>query len=412
MRPVQVSGTGMTPFGRHLGRTHKGLTQQAVMEALSDAGATVADVDTAFYATVSQGFLANEQVVPGQFALRELGLEGVPVLNVENACASSSSAFWLGYSHIRAGLADCVLVVGTEKLYSEDRDARFAVFNQPPDIAQAKRFMNAHRNRLAPAPSDSRPDGPRSILMDSYAGMCRLHMATYGTTQEQLAYAASKNHAHSVHNPLSQYRSAISVEEVLAAPTVAWPLTVPMCAPISDGSAAAVLCSEEMARRLGDRGGSSAVEIRSCIMRTGSNRDGQAYDRQVARLAALDAYEQAGIGPEDVSVVELHDASALGDIVQAEALGFCPLGDGGAFVASGATSLGGALPTNTSGGLVSKGHPLAATGLGQIHELVTQLRGRAGTRQVPDPRVALAENGGGFIGVEEAAVVITILTNR
>jgi acetyl-CoA acetyltransferase len=245
--------------------------------------------------------------------------------------------------------------------------------------------------------------------MSIYAAMCRHHMKTYGTTQRQIAAVSAKNHQHSVHNPLSQFRQPFTVEEVLAAAPITYPLTLPMCAPLTDGAAAAVLCSEAgLMRTAGDR--SRAIRIAASVVRSFTHRNIDDPRHNISRLAANAAYEQAGLGPQDVDVAEVHDASAMGEILQSENLGFVPMGEGGPAAERGDFTLGGMLPINTSGGLESKGHPLGATGIGQLHELVAQLRGEAGARQVAGARVAMQENGGGLVGVEEAAVAIHILT--
>jgi acetyl-CoA acyltransferase len=265
----------------------------------------------------------------------------------------------------------------------------------------------AAMGRRLTLPPEAETNDPRSVFMDVYAAFCRHHMALYGTTQRQMAVASSKNHEHSVHNPRSQYRRAFSIEDVLAARTVAWPLTLPMCSPISDGAAAAIVCSRAMVDKLGLA--SRAIRIRASVIMSGEHRDPDRIDQHVSRKASLRAYEMAGIGPEEIDVVECHDATAFGEILQSETLGFFPFGDGGPAAERGETRLGGRIPFNPSGGLESKGHPIGATGLGQVFELVTQLRGEAGQRQVTDARIALAENGGGLRGVEEAAVAMTLL---
>ncbi len=403
---VFIAGVGMTAFGRHSGRSHIELAQDAVREALADCGARPADLETAFYATVAQGVTANQHVVRGQFALRPLGVQAAPVFNLENACASSSSALNLAWNYVHHGVADMVLAVGVEKLHSEDRAARFALFNQPLDVREAHAFLDRYRDRLAEAPSGSSGAEAQSVLMECYAAWARMHMKAFGTTQRQLAAVSAKNHRHSVHNPLAQYRTDLSVQEVLASRTVAWPLTVPMCAPISDGAAAAIVCSRRGLARLAH---ARPVRMLACALRGGSDRDAGDYENHLTRLAALEAYEYAAIGPRDVSLAETHDASAAGEIIETEALGLCPIGAGGALAESGATALGGRIPVNTSGGLQSKGHPLGATGLGQIHEIVMQLRGDAGARQVAGARIGVAQNSGGILGVEEAITCVTIL---
>ncbi|MBT3932082.1 MAG: DUF1365 family protein, partial [Rhodospirillaceae bacterium] len=255
-------------------------------------------------------------------------------------------------------------------------------------------------------PDGEEDTGQRSVFMDVYAALAKFHMKSFGTTQAQLAAVAAKNHAHSAHNPLSQYREAMTVDEVMAARKVSWPLTLPMCSPISDGAAAAILCREEELDRF-DR--SRAVKIHATALRTGSDRDPQEFDRHITHLAARDAYARAGLGPEDMHVAEVHDATAFAEIQQVENLGFCDFGEGGALTESGATSIGGRIPVNLSGGLESKGHPVGATGLAQVFELTTQLRGEAGARQVANAKFAIAENGGGFHGIEEAVACVTIL---
>ena len=406
MRDVFVAGIGMTPFGRHLDKTHSDLTRASVTEALADAGCTAADLDMAVYANVTQGFTAGELSIPGEYALRPLGIEGVRAIHVEAACASATMGFHLAYDYVRAGLADVVLVVGTEKLYSDDPARKFAVFQQPIDILEAQAYLDATAGRLAPVPAGGETASVNA-MMDAYAAQARLHMATYGTTARQIAAVAAKNHTHSTHNPLSQYRKAMTIDEVLAARLVAWPLTVPMCAPISDGSAAAIVCSQAAVRRFA---ASRPIRVRACASRTGSTRDPADYAHHVTRAVAALAFDAAGMGRDDLDMVEVHDASSSGEIVQIEALGLCDPGEGGPCAERGAFSIGGRLPVNTSGGLVSKGHPLGATGLGQIHELVTQLRGGADGRQVDGARVALAENSGGFYGVEDGMSCVSILS--
>jgi acetyl-CoA acetyltransferase len=245
-----------------------------------------------------------------------------------------------------------------------------------------------------------------SVFMDVYAAFAREHMARHASTREQFAAVAAKNHAHSVHNPLAQYRTSFTVEEVLAGRPVAWPLTLPMCSPVSDGAAAAVVCSPAVARRIG-RG--RAVRVRASVLAHGGSWDGQDPAEHVSSQTAARLWERAGLGPSDVHVAEVHDATAVGEVQQVEHLGLVPPGEGGRAAQRGETALGGRIPVNPSGGLESRGHPIGATGLAQVHELVTQLRGEAGARQVEGARIAVAENGGGLIGLEEAAVAMTVL---
>ena len=240
--------------------------------------------------------------------------------------------------------------------------------------------------------------------MDIYAASSRAYMKSSGATREDFAEVAVKSHRHAALNPYAQYRTEVTVDDVLASREIAPPLTLLMCSPIGDGAAALVVCSPEMARRLG-----AQVRVRACCagQRAGP-RAGRARERSSARPQA--AYEQAGLGPGDLDVVELHDAAAPAELITYEELGLCGEGEGPALLASGATALGGRLPVNPSGGLLSKGHPIGATGCGQLVELADQLRGRCGPRQVAGARVALAQNGGGFLGTDAAAMVVTVLS--
>jgi acetyl-CoA acetyltransferase len=242
--------------------------------------------------------------------------------------------------------------------------------------------------------------------MDIYAALIKDHMSRFGTTPEDLAVVSAKNHGHAVLNRRAQYRTAMTSAEVLAARTVAWPLTVPMCAPLGDGAAAALVCNDDALDRF-DRG--RAIHVAASVLGTATDRSAEAYEDHLVARTARRAYEVAGIAPGDVSVAEVHDATAFAEIWQCENLGFCAFGEGAALARSGATTIGGALPLNPSGGLECKGHPIGATGLGQVHEIVTQLRGEAQARQVEGARVGLIENGGGFLGYEEAVAAITIL---
>ncbi|MEE4453352.1 thiolase family protein [Novosphingobium resinovorum] len=404
MRDVVILGVGMTPFGRYLDKSHEQLTQAAVRLALEDAGLDGAAIDMAVYANVIQGFFAGEMSIPGEYALRPLGISGVRGFHVEQACASSTVGLHLAVDYVKAGLAEVALVVGVEKLYSDDRAKRFAVFQQPRDMVEAVAYIERTRDLLTPVPADKRAASP-NVLMEAYAAQARLHMGTYGSTQAQIAAVAAKDHWHSQFNPLAQYREAMSVEEILAAPQVAWPLTNPMCAPISDGAAAAIVCSADFAKRFSG----APIRVLAAENRTGSDRAPDDYPNHVTRQVAALAYERAGVGPQDVDLAEVHDASSIGEMIQTEALGLCAQGEAGLAAERGETALGGRVPVNVSGGLVSKGHPLAATGLGQIHELVTQLRGQAGKRQVEGACVAVAENSGGFYGVEDGMSAVTIL---
>jgi acetyl-CoA acetyltransferase len=243
--------------------------------------------------------------------------------------------------------------------------------------------------------------------MDTYAMQACYHMKRYGTTQRQIAAGASKNHNHGALNPNAQYRFRMSTDEVLADRPVSFPLTRAMCAPVGDGAAAAIVCSEKILRELAPAVRERAVRIAGHGLSGGKYRS--LDEDGLSRFAADRAYRMAAITPAQIDVAEVHDATSFCEIFQVEMMGFCERGAGGAFIESGATALGGSIPVNTSGGLVSKGHPVGATGLSMTYELVTQLRGEAGERQVANARYALAENGGGVIGFDEAACSVLIL---
>jgi acetyl-CoA acetyltransferase len=253
-------------------------------------------------------------------------------------------------------------------------------------------------------------EGHRTRFMDIYAALCRAHMARFGTTQRQLAIVAAKNHDHSIHNDKCHFRKAMSVDDVLASRPLGYPLTVAMCSPLSDGAAAVLLCTDAGLKKLQSQ--APSVLIKACELTSATTRDFADFDAHVARRAALAAYDRAGLGPSDIDVAEVHDAAAFGEIFMTELLGFCAMGEGGLMAERGETRIGGRLPVNPSGGLESKGHPIGATGLGQIYELTQQLRGTAGARQVSGARTALQENSGGLLGIEEGAAVVTILQRQ
>jgi acetyl-CoA acetyltransferase len=401
----------MTVFGRHLERSLEDMAREALQGALKDAGAEIADLDTAYYAGITNGPLQGQFAVPGQVVLSKLGVEQIPIFNIDNGCAAGSSAVHLAVQSLKAGSADVALAIGCEKMNIADKLKALNMMEAGWDVARAEQNYQTllKMGEGVEVPAGSESDKPFSKFMSIYAAMCRFHMKTFGTTQRQIAAVAAKNHAHSVHNPYSQFRKTFTIDEILAAPPITYPLTLPMCAPLSDGAAAVILCTDAGLKRLqADR--SRCIKVAASVVRSFSNRSYTEPERNIGRLAAHRAYEIAGLGPEDMHVAEVHDAAAMGEIIQSENLGFVPLGEGGPAAERGDFALGGRLPINVSGGLESKGHPLGATGIGQLFELVTQLRGEAGVRQVPGARHAIQENGGGMVGVEEAAVAIHILS--
>ena len=410
MRQVHIAGVGMTNFGKFLDRSLKDLTGDALKDVLSDAGCDATDIEAAFFGNCVQGHMEGQDMVRGEIALRPFGVSGVPIVNVENACATSSTAFHMAVNYVKSGAADIVLAIGVEKMFSEDKARMFSAFDGAWDVHEVEQSVERFDGMAegVEIPEGTTSPRPYSVFMDIYAGFCRMHMKEFGTTQEQLAIIASKNHLHSVHNTRSQYNKAFTVEEVLAAAPITYPLTLPMCSPVSDGAAAAIVCSHEGLKKLKGRADRN-VKVLSSVLRAGSDRELRDFEQHASKLAAMTAYDQAGVGPEDVDVAEVHDATAMGEVMEVEALGLCELGGGGPMAQAGDSTLGGRVPVNPSGGLESKGHPIGATGLGQIFELVCQLRGESDARQVEGARVGIAQNGGGIVGIEEAVTCITLL---
>ncbi len=465
MRDVYAVGVHTNKFGKYLDKSIKDLAADTIVPCLKEAGLNKKDIQALWFANSGWGYAKGQDCIRGQVALRPLGIESIPITNVENACAGGSTAFhhaWLG---VASGLYDITMAVGAEKLHHHNKMAVFAGFLGGLDIEnigeiianisiygmneEDKKQMMEHvrkyahlansgkilkgkkknkktmkdkvgkyrdmmlvylrlRECLGPeAVKDMRKlfSGNHSPFMDVYGYAARQHMKKYRSSMEQLAHIASKNHFHSSLNPNAQYTFTVTPEQVMADRLVTWPITRAMCAPIGDGAASAILCDDATVRRLGLT--SQAVRVRASVL--GSGRERNFEDTDIGERLSRIAYEKAGLGPGDINCAEVHDATAYGELHQAEALGFCPAGEGGALAMSGATTIGGSIPINPSGGLESRGHPIGASGLAQIHELVTQLRGTAGARQVKGARIALAENGGGALGQEEAAMCIHIL---
>lgn len=406
-----VAGVGMTRFGKHLETGLKALGASAVKSALADAGIAPEEIEAAYVGNAVAGLLTGQECIRGQVILRSIGLGKIPVVNVENACASASTALQQAAAMVTAGCHDVVLCLGVEKLYHVDKTKSFAAFSGAVDVEALAGILAALRPAPAgeakkPAAEGGGEGAPkRSMFMDIYAAAARSHMQRYGTTREQFAAIAAKNSQHGSLNPRAQFREALSIEEVLNAPMIADPLTRPMCSPIGDGAAAAVLVSPRKARELGIR---RPVRIAASVLRSGWDH---AIDEPgTVEVCAREAYEQAGVGPEDLNVIECHDASAPAELMAYESLGICAKGEGGKLVDAGDTWLSGRIPVNVSGGLLRKGHPVGATGIAQIVELTEQLQGRAAPRQVDGAKVALAHNGGGNIGTDAAAMCVTILT--
>lgn len=388
MSSAAILGVGLTPFGRFKDRSLSELAGQAIAAALADAGVSPTEIDTAFVANSMASVTTGQVAVVGQAVLRPLGYSGIPVYNIDNACAASSSAMDLAVQAVMSGRAEVVLVAGVEKLFAASRGDSYRALNGAVDTS----FL---------ASSGVDPLAESVFVAAIYPERLGRYRARYGLDARTLAEIAVKNRANAALNPCAQYTEPISVDDVLGSRMVAEPLTALMCAPISDGASAVVVTTPARARSDGRR----PVWIRGIATGMGAP---PGSDATVARIARR-AFAEAGIGPADLDVAEVHDSIAFNELLTYEELGLCPAGEGARFASSGASSLLGTVPVNTSGGLESRGHPVAATGLAQIIELVQQIRHEAGERQVADARIAVAENAGGFVVDDTAAAVVTVL---
>lgn len=401
-----IAGVGMTRFGKHMDSTLKGLAGEAICEAIEDAGIGRNEIEAAYMANAAGGVVQGQEMISGQVALRELGIGKIPVVNLENACASSSTAFHQACVMVSLGVYDVTLVCGFEKLFHEDKRRTFAAFDGAVDTENATGLAGTLEILAAKAGEavDFENAGKtRSVFMDIYSLLAKAHMKQYGTTREQFAGVTVKNSFHGSMNPRAQFQQAMSLEEVLTAREIIDPLTLPMCSPIGDGAAALVIVSERKARQLGL---TKPVRVLASALVSGWDVEGE---ESVGAYAAQQAYEAAGVGPDDLSLVELHDASAPSEVIAYDYLGLCEKGQGGRLIEDGSTRLGGRIPVNVSGGLLRKGHPIGASGAAQIVEIAEQLMGRSNQRQVADARIGLAHNGGGLIGLDAAATVVSIL---
>ena len=414
MKSVYVLGAYSTPIRKWPEKSHRDLVRDACLGVLKDAGLDNGDVIESIWSGNAMLPSWGQNMIRGQVCLTPLIREGLlperlPFFNVEGGCATASLAFQGAWRDVAAGISQVSLAVGFEKVFIPDnKELTFTQFNSGIDQMNPQEWKDCYNEVARLTDTKFELSGDRTMFMDTYGMQARYHMWKYGTTQRQIAIAAAKNHCNGSLNPNAQYRFRMTPDEVLADRPVTWPLTRAMCAPVADGAAAALLCSEEFYSNLPagpvkDR----CVKVAACCLTSGKYR--RPDEPSLSRVAADQAYAQAGIGPEDIDVAEVHDAVAFGEIFQAEMLRFCPEGQGGKLVESGETGIHGRIPINTSGGLIAKGHPIGATGLSIISELTTQLRGEAGERQIRDPEFAIQENGGGIVGLEEAACSVVIL---
>lgn len=415
---VFVLGVGSTPVRKQPERGFTDLVAEAVSAVAGDARLeNLDDIEGAWFSNSMMDFW-NQRAVRGQAVLTPLMQAGTfpngkPIVNVEDGCASGSAAFNGAWTAVRAG-AELALAIGVERMHDTQRSGSEilqwmdgSVNQLYPDL-----FWDPYRAIAAERGIDLGDDPNRSKGMDAYSVFAATHMQQFGTTVEQLAAAAAKNHTNAVGNPRAQYRFPMTVEEVLADRMVADPLTRAMCAPRGDAASAVLVCSESYLERQPREVQERAVLVRGHAFSGGiADTDGATmWEKRRAPVAAAErAYVAAEITPAELDLVELHDAASFAEISLVEDLRLCERGEGGPFTASGATARDGQIPVNPSGGLVSRGHPLGATGLLMLHEVVLQLRHEAGDIQLPDARIGLAENGGGLLGLDNAVCSVTIL---
>lgn len=413
MPDAWIIGAYSTAFGRLPDTSYKDLAREAYLGVLNDAGLEAGDdIEMTWFSNCGM-WVDGQASIRGQVCFTPLVREGlfperVPTVNVEGGCASAQMALHGAWKDVLSGQAGLSLAVGVEKLFHPDAPERTAAaFDAAIDALDPQEWRDyyAAAGEQAGKPFDPGPN--RTIFMDTYAMQACHHMKRYGTTQRQIAAAAAKSHNNGALNEKAQYRFEMSVDDVLEDRPITWPLTRSMCAPIGDGAAAVLVCSEDYLATLPAATRERAVRIRASVLTGGKYRN--LDEPGLSYVAARKAYAMAGVAPGDIDVAEVHDATAFCEIYQAEAMGFAEPGKGGPLVEDGETGLNGRIPINTSGGLLSKGHPVGATGLSMVEELCGQLRGEAGPRQVRNPRLALSENGGGVIGFDEAACSVLIL---
>ena len=380
MKSVYVVGVGMIPFAKYLQKNLVEMGAEASRLALVDAGIKSEKVEMGFFASALAGILFGDTTV-GQNVFWEVGINRIPVVNVENACTSGSTAFHLGVNAVAAGQVEVAMVVGAEKM----------CVPQMGLINSGNSEIDSQLGLVAPA---------------SFALRAKRYMHEFGVDVRQLAEVAVKNRQHAQANPYAFFRKPLSLDEVLASPMIVDPLTRFQCCPIADGAAAIIVADRETARKLG-----GGVRVDATVLASGSYEDLQDLCCwETDYRSAAKAYEIAGIGPQELDLVECHDAFTIAEILHYEALGLCAVGEGGNFVASGSASLNGKTPVNVSGGLLSRGHPVAATGVAQVIELVWQLRGQTGDRQVNNAKVGLAHCMGGDKAGDTKSCTISILS--
>ncbi|MBI5845741.1 MAG: thiolase family protein [Deltaproteobacteria bacterium] len=405
MRDVAVVGVGMTQFGKWPEKGIKDLVREAVTDAMADCGAEIPDFEAAYVGSAAAGLMTGQEQIRAQVTLSAMGIEGIPMYNLENACASSSTAFHTAWAAVGAGLYDCALVVGFEKLYDVDKKKSFAALGTAVDVEMVKKFLEdfAKQQKSKEKILSEGAGEKKSIFMDMYAYYTRMYMDKYNLTQEHFGKIAVKSHKNGAKNPHAQYREEVTLEQVLNSGDVAFPLTRMMCSPIGDGAAAAIVCSRERAASFKKH---APVWVAASVV--GSGKPSAGLSDTLTKRLGPKAFAAAGVDPKDINVIEVHDATSPSEIITLIELGLVPGDQAGRYIDDGLLEIDGILASNTSGGLASKGHPIGATGTGQIHEIVNQLRGTAGPRQVKNPKIGMTHNGGGILGVDAAAMTLHV----
>jgi acetyl-CoA acetyltransferase len=412
MRETFVLGVASTTFGKHMDRSFKDLTAEVYEAVLADAGLEDGGaVDQAWFGNCAMDHF-GQSAIRGQVCMAPLVASGrfperVPVVNVEGGCATGSMAFHGAWKDILSGLCDVSLAMGVEKVLHPEPRTILDIFAGGIDQLDTQPWKDEFTAGGDDCGMPFAPHPMRVVFMDVYAMKAAWLMKHRGVTLAQIAGVAAKNHNIGARNARAQYQFELTPEQVLTDKKVVGSLTRSMCCPVSDGASAALLCSADFLLTLPAHVRERAVRVRANALTGGKFR--RLGEASLTQVAAQKAYALAGLSPADVDVAEVHDATAACELRKLPELGFCEPGEQGAFSAAGHTVRGGTIPVNTSGGLVSKGHPLGATGLGMIHEVVEQLRGEAGDRQVEGARIGLAENAGGTMGWEEAACSVTLL---
>jgi acetyl-CoA acyltransferase len=391
MREVAIIGVGAHATGQFIEKPLKDIAYPAIWNALEDAGVKSGDIEVAYVGNSLGGLLTGQEGVRGQVLLQHSGITGIPIINVENACASAATALRGAWLEVASGAADVALAVGAEKMYVGDSARTIGALSAVSEIDLSQMGMQF---------TTSYAIHPKINL--------KARMKEYGWTIEDFAKPAVKNSANGALNPLAQHRRALTIEQVVQSRVVVDPLTLYMCSSISDGAAAAIVCSLNKAKEFTVK---KPIRIATCTLRSGVYRLPDDERLDTAATTAQAAYEEAGIGPRDLETIELHDAMAPAELMLYERLGLCDPGDGPKLIDDGVTTLTGRVPVNPSGGLCSRGHPVGATGLLQIAELVWQMRGEAGSRQIEKrPKVTMAQNQGGLLlGQDSAVYCCTIL---